>query len=107
MSKRKRVRQLDLKGNIIAIFGSGIDAERGTGIAAVSISACARGKIERTGDCRWEFVPPKPIKKSSKASERQSFFCQCCGATGSRKHKFLVCEGCLNLVTEKRRKRNE
>lgn len=53
---RKAVRQLDMDGNPIDVFASGVAAAAATGTSQSSISACCRGVVKSAGGFRWEFV---------------------------------------------------
>lgn len=52
----KTVAQLDLEGNIIAIYYSTGDAERKTGIDHSFISMAANGKVKTAKGFRWSYV---------------------------------------------------
>lgn len=52
----KTVAQLDLNGNVIAIFYSTGDAERKTGIDHSYISMAANGKVKTAKGYRWSYV---------------------------------------------------
>ena len=49
----KKVLQI-LNDNIIAVFGSGLEAERKTGVKASNISMCCKGKIKSAGGYCWK-----------------------------------------------------
>ena len=51
-----RVKQYTKNGDFVAEFKSYIDAERNTGVANASISACCNGKRKSAGGFKWERI---------------------------------------------------
>ena len=49
----RSVVQCDLEGNVIAVFDSGADASRATGVANPSISKVIKGKLPHAGGFLW------------------------------------------------------
>ena len=56
MENAKKIEQLDLDGNVIAVFSSLHEAERKTGIRNGNISRCCNGKALTTGGYRWRYA---------------------------------------------------
>lgn len=52
----RKVAQLDLNGNVVAIWKSIREAEAALGIDNSHISRCCRGKLKQTGGYRWQYV---------------------------------------------------
>jgi len=67
MSQKNRspVIQMDLQGNVIAEFGSILDAHRCVGICKSDISLCCHEKKESAGGFMWRFKNPEDINKQS------------------------------------------
>lgn len=53
--RSKQVIQMDLSGNVIAIFGSQREAERITGVLQTTISGVCNGKLATAGNFKWKF----------------------------------------------------
>lgn len=51
----RKVRQLDLQGNVLAIFNSVIEAERASPAKSPHIVATCKGKLRTAGGFRWEY----------------------------------------------------
>lgn len=54
--KKRAVRQLDVDGNVLNTFPSGLAAAKAVGVSQSGVSACCRGKVKTVGGFRWEFV---------------------------------------------------
>lgn len=54
-SNHKAVKQLDLNGTTIRIWGCAVDAAREIGIPKQSISACIKGKYKTAGGYIWKY----------------------------------------------------
>lgn len=69
MSQKNRspVIQMDLQGNVIAEFGSILDAHRCVGICRSDISLCCHKKKESAGGFLWSFKNSEDINKQSMA----------------------------------------
>ena len=55
---RKMVAQYDKSGDLIAIFESGAEAHRKTGVGGSQISQCCNGKSKTAGGYIWKFYNP-------------------------------------------------
>ena len=55
---RKMVAQYDKSGDLIAIFESGAEAHRKTGVGGSQISQCCNGKSKSAGGYIWKFYNP-------------------------------------------------
>ena len=55
-AKKKKVKQLDIEGNLVRFWDSATDAHKEAGFSFSSISACCRGKQLTHRGYKWEFV---------------------------------------------------
>ena len=54
--KRKEAIQLDLEGNLLAVYKSISEASKSTGISKTCIARCCRGEREQTGGFLWRYL---------------------------------------------------
>lgn len=54
--KSKRVAQIDLQGNIVAVFPSTMEVQRQLGYSNGNISNCCVGRIERAYGYKWKYL---------------------------------------------------
>ena len=53
---KRPVAQYTLDGNLVVVWPSAMDAERGGGFAHESIAACARGKVKSHRGYTWKYA---------------------------------------------------
>jgi len=53
--RRKRIQQLTLSGEFVALFSSATEASRETGVNKGNLCACARGLFEQAGGFVWHY----------------------------------------------------
>lgn len=54
--RKKRVKQIDASGNVIAVYKSATDASKALGIYRRSIARCCAGEYKHAGGYRWQFA---------------------------------------------------
>lgn len=53
--RKRRIKQLDLNGNLIKVFDSIKEASGKTGTNCASICLCCRGKRKTSNGYKWEY----------------------------------------------------